>query len=91
MPRDHLPQRDPLLAVLAISPHSHASRNWHCDDGWWQSAPIGFRTLTTATALETSRGEFARGIAMCLILLLIALLITAATAWLNRYAEQELT
>jgi tungstate transport system permease protein len=49
------------------------------------------RTLTTATALETSRGEFARGIAMCLILLLIALLITAATAWLNRNAEQEMT
>ena len=48
------------------------------------------RTLTTATAMETSRGEFARGIAMCLILLLIALLITAATAWLNRNAEQEL-
>lgn len=49
------------------------------------------RTLTTATALETSRGEFARGIAMSLILLLIALLITAAAAWLNRNAEQELT
>ena len=49
------------------------------------------RTLTTATALETSRGEFARGISMCLILLLIALLITAATAWLNRNAEQEPT
>ncbi len=49
------------------------------------------RTLTTATALETSRGEFARGIAMCLILLLIALLITATTAWLNRNAERELT
>jgi tungstate transport system permease protein len=49
------------------------------------------RTLTTATALETSRGEFARGIAMCLILLLIALMLTVATAWLNRNAEQELT
>ena len=49
------------------------------------------RTLTTATALETSRGEFARGIAMCLILLLIALLITAGTAWLNRNAEREVT
>ncbi len=47
------------------------------------------RTLTTATALETSRGEFARGMAMSLILLLIALLITVATACVNRNAEQE--
>lgn len=30
------------------------------------------RTLTTATALETSRGEFARGVAMGVILLLVA-------------------
>lgn len=41
------------------------------------------RTLTTATALETSRGELARGIAMSLILLLIALLITLAIAVLD--------
>ncbi len=47
------------------------------------------RTLTTATALETSRGEFARGVAMSLILLLIALVITVATAWLNNTAEKE--
>jgi tungstate transport system permease protein len=42
------------------------------------------RTLTTATALETSRGDFARGVAMSLILLLIALLITTGTAALGR-------
>ena len=38
------------------------------------------RTLTTATALETARGEFARGVAMSFILLLIALLVTLLIA-----------
>jgi tungstate transport system permease protein len=42
------------------------------------------RTLTTATALETARGEFARGVAMSLILLLMAGLVTALMAWLSR-------
>lgn len=46
------------------------------------------RTLTTATALETARGEFARGVAMSLILLGIALLLTALTSWLS-HADQE--
>lgn len=46
------------------------------------------RTLTTATALETSRGEFARGIAMSLILLLVALLMTAAIGWCSRNGEE---
>lgn len=45
------------------------------------------RTLTTATALETARGEFARGLAMSLILLAIALLATAAIAWFSREDE----
>lgn len=47
------------------------------------------RTLTTATALETSRGEFARGIAMSLILLLVALLVTAALALVSRNDEES--
>ncbi|MAE64025.1 MAG: ABC transporter permease [Phycisphaeraceae bacterium] len=34
------------------------------------------RTLATATALETSKGEFARGMAMGLILLAVAMLVT---------------
>lgn len=42
------------------------------------------RTLTTATALETSRGEFARGVAMSLILLMMALIVTLLIAWLSR-------
>lgn len=42
------------------------------------------RTLTTATALETARGEFASGVAMSLILLTIALLVTLAIALLSR-------
>lgn len=42
------------------------------------------RTLATATALETSKGEFARGLAMGTILLLIALLATCLIGWLSR-------
>lgn len=41
------------------------------------------RTLTTATALETARGEFDRGVAMCLILLLMALIVTLFSAWIG--------
>jgi tungstate transport system permease protein len=47
------------------------------------------RTLTTATALETSRGEFSRGVAMSLILLLIALLLTLAIALAGRNGREE--
>jgi tungstate transport system permease protein len=36
------------------------------------------RTITTAIALETSKGEFAQGIALGAVLLLLALLINAA-------------
>jgi tungstate transport system permease protein len=46
------------------------------------------RTLTTATALETARGEFERGVAMSLILLLIAFLITMLIAWFGRRKEE---
>jgi tungstate transport system permease protein len=42
------------------------------------------RTLATATALETSKGEFSRGIAMGVILLLIALSVTVLIAWFGR-------
>lgn len=47
------------------------------------------RTLTTATAMETSRGEFARGVAMSLILLLMAMLLTVAIAWLMRKEDER--
>lgn len=47
------------------------------------------RTLTTATALETSRGEFARGVAMSLILLLIAMLVTLIVAIFSRKGEES--
>jgi tungstate transport system permease protein len=46
------------------------------------------RTLTTATALETGRGEFARGVAMCLILLLAALIVTVLVTWIG-HEEKE--
>jgi len=42
------------------------------------------RTLATATALETGKGEFARGMAMGTILLVVALLATALIGWLSR-------
>lgn len=42
------------------------------------------RTLTTATALETARGEFERGVAMSLILLVMALAVTLLIASFQR-------
>lgn len=45
------------------------------------------RTLATATALETGQGEFSRGFAMGLILLLIAVGVTLVIACLAREAE----
>lgn len=46
------------------------------------------RTLTTATALETARGHFASGVAMSLILLSIAMLVTLAIAVLSRESAE---
>ena len=45
------------------------------------------QTLTTATALETGQGEFARGLAMGLILLLIAMIVTSLIVFLGREDE----
>ncbi len=42
------------------------------------------RTITTAIALETGKGEFAMGIALGLVLMLIALLVNLAMATLRR-------
>jgi len=47
------------------------------------------RTLATATALETARGEFARGVAMSLLLFLMAMLITAFIACLMRTEDEK--
>lgn len=47
------------------------------------------RTLATATALETARGEFARGVAMSLLLLLMAMILTVAIAWLMRTEDER--
>lgn len=46
------------------------------------------RTLTTATALETARGEFERGVAMSLILLALAVTVTIAIAWCGRQENE---
>jgi len=42
------------------------------------------RTITTAIALETNKGEFALGIALGLVLLAIAFAVTLATAFLRK-------
>jgi len=41
------------------------------------------RTMTTAIALETSKGEFELGLALGLILLVIAFLLSLCLSWLN--------
>lgn len=45
------------------------------------------RTMTTAIALETSKGEFAQGIALGLVLLLIAFAVNCVLALLKRRAR----
>jgi tungstate transport system permease protein len=42
------------------------------------------RTITTAIALETGKGEFAQGIALGIVLLGLALILNAALALLRR-------
>jgi len=42
------------------------------------------RTMTTAISLETSKGEFAQGIALGLVLLLIAFIINLLLTWFRR-------
>ncbi|NIP86546.1 MAG: ABC transporter permease subunit [Planctomycetales bacterium] len=49
--------------------------------------PHRTQTLTTATATATARGDFARGVAMSLILLSIAVLVTLSIARLSRHQE----
>jgi tungstate transport system permease protein len=45
------------------------------------------RTITTAIALETSKGEFAQGIALGLVLITIALVVNAALLLLQGQAR----
>jgi tungstate transport system permease protein len=47
------------------------------------------RTLATATALETSKGEFGRGLAMGVILLMIATGVALVVVYLSREERQE--
>ena len=42
------------------------------------------RTMTTAISLETSKGEFAQGIALGLVLLFIAFVINLLMTWFKR-------
>jgi len=45
------------------------------------------RTMTTAIALETSKGEFALGLALGLVLLMVALLTNLALGLLGKRPE----
>lgn len=47
------------------------------------------RTLSTAIALETGRGEFGRGLAMGVVLLTVALVVTAGIAALARQSSER--
>src|SRR5215218_2221982 len=42
------------------------------------------RTMTTAIALETSKGDLALALALGLILIVLSVVVTAVTFWLNR-------
>lgn len=46
------------------------------------------RTMTTAIALETSKGEFALGLALGLILLLVALAVNSFVSYMNYRTEK---
>jgi tungstate transport system permease protein len=46
------------------------------------------RTITTAIALETGKGEFAMGIALGMVLLAVALLVNIGAAGLKKRAVQ---
>lgn len=46
------------------------------------------RTMTTAIALETSKGEFELGLALGLLLLLIAFILNFSLSWLNRFNHE---
>lgn len=45
------------------------------------------RTMTTAISLETSQGEFAQGIALGFVLLLIAFMVNGVLAWFRRQGK----
>lgn len=47
------------------------------------------RTMTTAIALETSKGEFALGLALGMVLLLVALAVNSFVAYLNYATEKR--
>jgi len=47
------------------------------------------RTMTTAIALETSKGEFALGLALGLILLIVALMINSSVAYINYRSDKH--
>ena len=71
-------------AVAGKENHQHNDADEPRNATHWST-----RTLATATALETARGEFARGVAMSLLLLLMAMVLTVAIAWLMRTEDER--
>jgi tungstate transport system permease protein len=45
------------------------------------------RTITTAIALETGKGEFAMGVALGIVLLLLAFIVNWALVYLRRRTQ----
>jgi len=65
-----------IVSEIGISMMVGGNIKWHT------------RTVTTAIALETGKGEFAMGIALGLVLLAVALGVNVAAGALRRLAER---
>ncbi|GHV29352.1 hypothetical protein FACS1894167_08530 [Synergistales bacterium] len=73
-----------MSLVLVVVAMPSAGRGGAADAG---SANIPARTITTAITLETGKGDFALGIALGLLLLLMSFALNAALSFLRRRAE----
>ena len=47
------------------------------------------RVMTTAIALETSRGELAMALALGIVLLMLALIANAVATWIQGFAQRN--
>ncbi|MFH1138183.1 MAG: ABC transporter permease [Pseudomonadota bacterium] len=65
-----------IVSEIGISMMIGGNIKWHT------------RTITTAIALETGKGEFAMGVALGLVLMIIALLVNLAVVYFRRMAER---
>ena len=65
-----------IVSEIGISMMIGGNIKWHT------------RTITTAIALETGKGEFAMGIALGLVLMIIALLVNLTVVYFRKMAEK---